>query len=203
MEFSIQFQEHLLALVFTILVATTLVKGKKDQQRRPPEPAGVIPLLGHLRRLGKIKLLHRTLADMADKYGPAFSIRLGVHRALDVSNWEVAKECFTTNDKVFLNRPNSLAIKHMGHHFKYYTTLTIASPLPAILTERDDELAKPVANNHLICRRSGFLVLRKARILIYKIWAVGRISPCIANRRTTTLASNVSLTDSSWRKCQF
>ncbi|KAL4353071.1 hypothetical protein GQ457_06G001720 [Hibiscus cannabinus] len=120
MEFSILFQEHLLpALVFTIiitiLVVTILVKGNKGQQRRPPEPAGAIPLLGHLHRLGNNKLLHRTLADMADKYGPAFSIRLGVHRALVVSNWEVAKECFTTNDKVFLNRPNSFAIKHMGY----------------------------------------------------------------------------------------
>ncbi|KAK8714478.1 hypothetical protein V6N13_149668 [Hibiscus sabdariffa] len=120
MEFPIQFQEHLLSallftIILTILVATILVKGNKDQQRRPPEPAGAIPLLGHLHRLGNNKLLHRTLADMADKYGPAFSIRLGVHRALVVSNWEVAKECFTTNDKVFLNRPKSLAIEHMGY----------------------------------------------------------------------------------------
>ncbi|KAK8561190.1 hypothetical protein V6N12_048264 [Hibiscus sabdariffa] len=80
MEFSILFQEHLLpALVFTIiitiLVVTILVKGIKEQQRRPPEPAGAIPLLGHLHRLGKNKLLHITLADMANKYGPAFSIR--------------------------------------------------------------------------------------------------------------------------------
>ncbi|KAK8561152.1 hypothetical protein V6N12_048227 [Hibiscus sabdariffa] len=87
MEFCMQFREHLLpALVFTIiitiLVVTILVKGKNEQQRRPPEPAGAIPLLGHLHLLGNNQLIHRALADMADKYGPAFSIRLGIHRAL-------------------------------------------------------------------------------------------------------------------------
>ncbi|XP_038992345.1 cytochrome P450 CYP82H23-like [Hibiscus syriacus] len=54
----------------------------------------------------KNQMLHRTFADMADN-GPTFSIRLGIDRALVVSNWEVAKECFTNNDKVFL--------KHRGY----------------------------------------------------------------------------------------
>ncbi|KAF2305851.1 hypothetical protein GH714_008449 [Hevea brasiliensis] len=52
---------------------------------------------------------------MADELGPIFSIRLGIHRAVVVSNWKVAKECFTTNDKVFLTRPKSLAVKIMGY----------------------------------------------------------------------------------------
>ncbi|KAK8561153.1 hypothetical protein V6N12_048228 [Hibiscus sabdariffa] len=120
MEFPIQFQEQLLfallsTIIITIFVATILVKGKKKWQRRPPEPDGALPFLGHLLLLRKNQLLHRTFADMADKYGPAFSIRLGIHRALVVSNWEVVKECFTTNDKVFLTRPKSLAIKLMGY----------------------------------------------------------------------------------------
>ncbi|KAL6128207.1 hypothetical protein ACLB2K_071563 [Fragaria x ananassa] len=47
---------------------------------------------------------------MADKYGPLFTIKLGVHRALVESNWDVAKECLTTNDKAFANRPKSLVL---------------------------------------------------------------------------------------------
>ncbi|KAJ6320795.1 hypothetical protein OIU78_016066 [Salix suchowensis] len=46
---------------------------------------------------------------MAEKYGPIFTIKIGVHRALVVSNWETAKECFTTHDKVFADRPKTLA----------------------------------------------------------------------------------------------
>ncbi|XVE48620.1 hypothetical protein DITRI_Ditri01bG0016100 [Diplodiscus trichospermus] len=124
MGFFIQLQEQFFfALLFTIIisifVATILVKDKKKQQRRsPPEPAGALPLLGHLHFLGTNQLLHRKLADMADKYGPAFLIRLGIHQALVVSNWEVAKECFTTNDKVFPTRPKSIAVKHMGYDHK-------------------------------------------------------------------------------------
>ncbi|XWS62473.1 hypothetical protein CRYUN_Cryun06bG0014200 [Craigia yunnanensis] len=120
MEFFIQLQEQFFfALPFTIIigivVATIFFKGKKKQPRRPPEPAGALPFVGHLHLLGKNQLLHRTFGDMADKYGPAFLIRLGIHQALVVSNWEVAKECFTTNDKVFPTRPKSLAVKLMGY----------------------------------------------------------------------------------------
>ncbi|TXG64447.1 hypothetical protein EZV62_011441 [Acer yangbiense] len=49
---------------------------------------------------------------------PVFLIRLGIHRTLVISSWEVAKECFTTNDKVFSTRPKFLAVKLMGYdHF--------------------------------------------------------------------------------------
>ncbi|KAK8360526.1 hypothetical protein V6Z11_A04G172600 [Gossypium hirsutum] len=123
MELSEQFQEQLLlalpfTLIITILVTVILVNGNKQQQRRPPEPVGALPFIGHLHLLGKSQLLHRKFADMADEYGPAFVIRLGVHRALVVTNWEVAKECFTTNDKVFPTRPKSLAVKYMGRRLE-------------------------------------------------------------------------------------
>ena len=49
---------------------------------------------------------------MADKYGPVFTIRLGVHKALIISSREMAKECFTTNDKAFANRPKAVAFEH-------------------------------------------------------------------------------------------
>ncbi|GAY53978.1 hypothetical protein CUMW_153080 [Citrus unshiu] len=32
-------------------------------------------------------------------------MKWGVKQALVVSNWEIAKECFTTNDKAFAGRP--------------------------------------------------------------------------------------------------
>ena len=53
---------------------------------------------------------------MADKYGPAFTIQLGFHRALLVSSWEMAKECFTTNDLAVTSRPQLVATKHMCYN---------------------------------------------------------------------------------------
>ncbi|KAH9753333.1 Xanthotoxin 5-hydroxylase CYP82C4 [Citrus sinensis] len=57
---------------------------------------------------------------MADKYGPIFTIRMGINRALVVSNWEIAKECLTTHDKVFANRPKTLAMDILGYKFSMF-----------------------------------------------------------------------------------
>ncbi|PON99152.1 Cytochrome P450, E-class, group I [Trema orientale] len=82
-----------------------------------PEPVGAWPIIGHLHLLGGgDQLLYRTLGAMADKYGPAFNIRLGTRRAFVVSSWEVAKDCFTTNDKALASRPTTVAAKHMGYN---------------------------------------------------------------------------------------
>lgn len=81
-----------------------------------PEPPGSWPLLGHLPLLGSEPLLHRTLTAMADCYGPAFAVRLGARRTLVISSSELARECFTVNDRVFSTRPRSLALRLMGYN---------------------------------------------------------------------------------------
>jgi hypothetical protein len=54
---------------------------------------------------------------MTDKYGSIFTIQLGVHQTLIVSSWEIAKECFTTNDKAFANHPKAIALELMGYNY--------------------------------------------------------------------------------------
>ncbi|KAK4484449.1 hypothetical protein RD792_007032 [Penstemon davidsonii] len=66
------------------------------------------------------KLPHITLADMADKYGPIFTIRLGVHQALVVSNVELVKEIFTRYDVAVSSRPKLKATKHLGYNFAMF-----------------------------------------------------------------------------------
>ncbi|XP_031278170.1 xanthotoxin 5-hydroxylase CYP82C4-like [Pistacia vera] len=108
----------LLALVFAIIFLCVIVKtakGSKNKGRRPPEPAGAWPFIGHLHLLGSNQLLHRTFGAMADKYGPTLLIHLGIHQVLVISSWEVAKECFTVNDRIFPTRPRYFAIKLMGY----------------------------------------------------------------------------------------
>ncbi|KAG5231019.1 cytochrome P450 [Salix suchowensis] len=67
--------------------------------------------------LGGSRPPHITLGNLADKYGPIFTVKLGVHRALIVSNSEMAKECLTTNDKAFATRPTTLAMDIMGYNY--------------------------------------------------------------------------------------
>ncbi|PON59360.1 Cytochrome P450, E-class, group I, partial [Trema orientale] len=93
---------------------------RESHAKRPPEPPQAWPIIGHLHLLwGQIPAC-RTLGALADKLGPVFAIRLGTKRALIVSGWEVIKECFTTNDKVFLTRPPSSAASYMGYGTAFF-----------------------------------------------------------------------------------
>ncbi|KAJ4821910.1 hypothetical protein Tsubulata_017056 [Turnera subulata] len=81
---------------------------KASNKKMAPKVRGGLPLIAHIHMLGS-KPTHRVLSHMADKYGPVFTINLGVYPTLVVNNWEMAKECLTTNDKAFANRLQTLA----------------------------------------------------------------------------------------------
>lgn len=72
---------------------------------------------GHLHLLGGLDPLMRALSAMADQCGPVFILRIGVHRLLIISDLNVIKECFTTNDKVLATRPSSTAGKLLGFDY--------------------------------------------------------------------------------------
>ncbi|XP_040997515.1 xanthotoxin 5-hydroxylase CYP82C4-like [Juglans microcarpa x Juglans regia] len=109
----------------SFLYRSLLQKKKRGDEgiksKEAPEPAGAWPIIGHLHLLGGgDELLYRIFGTMADKYGPAFNIRLGSRRAFVVSSWEVAKECFTINDKALASRPTTVAAKHMGYNYAVF-----------------------------------------------------------------------------------
>ncbi|KAJ4954982.1 hypothetical protein NE237_011765 [Protea cynaroides] len=117
MEFNFQLQVVALFVAVILLYSRWRVKGNNYQSKRrmAPEPSGALPILGHLHLLGGQVTIHRTLGVMADKYGPAFMLQLGVNRTLVVSSWEMMKDCFTTNDRAFATRPLSATGKHLGY----------------------------------------------------------------------------------------
>ena len=88
---------------------------RKPSSFLPPMAGGAWPILGHLPLLGGSQPPHITPSKLADKYGPIFTINMGVYRALIISNSEIAKECFTTNDIVFANRPKTMAFELLGY----------------------------------------------------------------------------------------
>ncbi|XP_014517762.1 cytochrome P450 82A4-like [Vigna radiata var. radiata] len=89
---------------------------KFRQGKEAPRVAGAWPILGHLPLLSRSKTPHRTLGDLAEKYGPIFTIQLGSKKTLVINNWEIAKECFTTNDTAVSSRPKLLAMELMGYN---------------------------------------------------------------------------------------
>ncbi|KAF2294810.1 hypothetical protein GH714_019948 [Hevea brasiliensis] len=60
------------------------------------------------------------MGALADKYGPIFTIRVGVHTVLLVSSSEVAKELFTANDVKVTFRPALVAAKLMGYNYALF-----------------------------------------------------------------------------------
>ncbi|KAK9164025.1 hypothetical protein Syun_004927 [Stephania yunnanensis] len=97
----------------TYIKSTERINGGK----KAPEPGGAWPIIGHLHLFGAHEPLHQKLGTMADKLGPVFMIRLGMRRAVVVSNYEVAKECFTINDRILATRPRTTASKLMGYNY--------------------------------------------------------------------------------------
>ncbi|XP_038905619.1 cytochrome P450 CYP82D47-like [Benincasa hispida] len=101
--------------LFWVLSRRLLSNSQQRKKLHPPEVGGAWPVIGHLHLLGGSEPTYKILEKMADAYGPIFTLKMGSHRAVVVSNWEIAKECFTTNDRVFASRPKVVAAKHMGY----------------------------------------------------------------------------------------
>ncbi|XP_024027775.1 cytochrome P450 CYP82D47 [Morus notabilis] len=121
----LQYIPSIIQAISTVLAASLfvyfLIKWRqKDSRRTPPEAGGAWPIVGHLHLLAGSQAPHRTLGHMADKYGPIFSIKVGVHRALVVSSWEMAKEFLTTNDKVFANRSKGIASEILAYNYAMF-----------------------------------------------------------------------------------
>ncbi|KAL4587283.1 hypothetical protein LXL04_000151 [Taraxacum kok-saghyz] len=115
---AISFSVILLAFLLHILIKKRATMWKNNL--KPPQAKGALPIIGHLHLLGGPKLPHHVLGDMAERDGPIFTIKLGVHEALVVTNASIAKACFTTNDKVFASRPKAEATKLMGYNYALF-----------------------------------------------------------------------------------
>ncbi|XP_012856169.1 PREDICTED: cytochrome P450 CYP82D47-like [Erythranthe guttata] len=85
----------------------------------PPQPIGAWPIVGHLHLLNCQNHIAQALAALADKYGPTFTLQLGMQRAVFVSSHEAIKEWFTVKDKLFAHRPKSSAGEHLVYNNNY------------------------------------------------------------------------------------
>ncbi|MED6167390.1 hypothetical protein PIB30_002361 [Stylosanthes scabra] len=108
---------YILALLICIFIyyVGRSVTSNKIKTCTAPQAGGALPIIGHLHLFGGKKLLFETLCTLAEKYGPAFTIKMGSNKVLVLSSWEMAKECFTEHDKAFADRPLVTASKLLGY----------------------------------------------------------------------------------------
>nr|BBD34750.1 putative cytochrome P450 [Eschscholzia californica subsp. californica] len=105
----------IIAFVFLYNLFSSRSTLKNKKVRTAPMATGAWPVLGHLHLFGSGELPHKMLAAMADKYGSAFRMKFGKHTTLVVSDTRIVKECFTTNDTLFSNRPSTKAFQLMTY----------------------------------------------------------------------------------------
>nr|TKS07549.1 hypothetical protein D5086_0000113140 [Populus alba] len=104
------------ALILVFLYGFWKILARNSESKKPnraPEPSGAWPILGHLPSLVGKDPACKTLGAIADKYGPIYSLKFGIHRTLVVSSWETVKDCLNTNDRVLATRAGIAAGKHM------------------------------------------------------------------------------------------
>ncbi|ERN14474.1 hypothetical protein AMTR_s00174p00028950 [Amborella trichopoda] len=97
-------------LLFLSLTRSKREKGTTAEAKLPPGPPK-LPLIGNLHQLSK--LAHRSLRDLALKYGPLMFLQLGQVPTLVVSSPAMAKAVMKTHDLSFASRPHLTSTKNL------------------------------------------------------------------------------------------
>ncbi|TXG52313.1 hypothetical protein EZV62_021482 [Acer yangbiense] len=69
--------------VFSLFfISTKVLRNRRSKKTPAPEIGGAWPVIGHLHLLGGEEPAHRLFSKIADKYGPIFTVKVGVHPTL-------------------------------------------------------------------------------------------------------------------------
>ena len=99
--------------LFILVVYWKISKVKGQSHNLPPGP-WKLPLIGNLHHL-VFSLPHRSLRDLAKKYGPIMQLQLGEVLAIIISSPKIVEEVLKTHDTALANRPIVLAVEVMSY----------------------------------------------------------------------------------------
>ncbi|KAM3930494.1 cytochrome P450 2C14-like isoform 2-T2 [Leptodactylus fuscus] len=98
----------LITILLTVIVVLFLVKTLKNQKqesykRFPPGPKP-LPIIGNVLSLDMSKL-HKTFMELSKKYGPVFSVQIGLTKTVILCGYETVKDALLNHADAFSERP--------------------------------------------------------------------------------------------------
>jgi len=106
----------LLILCLTLVFFSFLLKYLKTLKNPPLPPGpGGLPIIGNLHQLNN-STLYLQLWQLSRKYGPIFSLKLGLRSAIVVSSPKLAKEVMKIHDLEFCGRPKLLGQQKLSYN---------------------------------------------------------------------------------------
>ena len=143
--------------LFIIVFYWKRSKAKGQSHKLPPGP-WKLPFIGNLHQL-VFSLPHRSLRDLAIKYGPIMQLQLCEVMAIIISSPKVVEEVLKTHDAALANRPIVLAIEVMcygnsgivfapyGDYWRQMRKICVSKLLSAKRVQSFSRIREEVVNN--------------------------------------------------------
>ncbi|XP_041716302.2 cytochrome P450 2K1 isoform X1 [Coregonus clupeaformis] len=93
-----------LFITLNLIILLFIINQNKNPKNFPPGPRG-LPLVGNIFNLD-LKRPYQTLMEMKDKFGPVFSIQMGLRKMVVLCGYEMVKEALVTQADQFAERPD-------------------------------------------------------------------------------------------------
>eukprot|EP01133_Synstelium_polycarpum_P013414 gene13414-15806_t len=150
-----------LIIVVIGLLSSFIKKNTRFSNQDVPAPFIELPLIGSLHRLGSMP--HRTLVDVANKHGPAFSLWLGDCYTVVLSDPALIRSVWVKNFESFNNRPQTPTFAILSGGF---VNLTLARHE---LWKRNRENVAHVFTKTKLKQNAKDVINRNAAFLINKM----------------------------------
>uniref|UniRef100_A0A4W5L304 unspecific monooxygenase n=1 Tax=Hucho hucho TaxID=62062 RepID=A0A4W5L304_9TELE len=91
-------------ITLNLIILIFIINRNTNPKNSPPGPRG-LPLLGNIFNLD-LKRPYQTMMEMKDKFGPVFSIQMGLRKIVVLCGYEMVKEALVTQADQFAERPD-------------------------------------------------------------------------------------------------
>ncbi|XP_030950148.1 cytochrome P450 81C13-like isoform X2 [Quercus lobata] len=183
-----------LALILSTVFIIKLLNRHRNKNL-PPSPFS-LPIIGHLHLLKQP--LHKTLETLSLQYGPILSLKFGSRSILVVSSPSAVEECFTKNDIIFANRPQTMA----GDRLTYNCTAPVWAPY-GHLWRNLRRVSTIEIFSHISLQKSSTIREEVVYSLLRQLFKVSNIEPQKVDFKylSTLLVSNIMMRIVAGKPC--